>query len=42
MDPNLDSTNSYFNRGAYSPVISNSNPKDGHTPSDNELSKGIN
>ncbi|EAN32018.2 FAT domain protein [Theileria parva strain Muguga] len=39
MDPNLDSTNSYFNRGAYSPVISNSNPKDGHTPSDNELSK---
>uniref|UniRef100_A0A3B0N676 FAT domain containing protein, putative n=1 Tax=Theileria annulata TaxID=5874 RepID=A0A3B0N676_THEAN len=39
MDPNLDSNNSYFNRGVYSPLISNSNPKDGHTPSDNELSK---
>ncbi|BAM41863.1 uncharacterized protein TOT_040000243 [Theileria orientalis strain Shintoku] len=39
MDSNLDPNNISSARGVYSPMSSNNNPKDGHTPSDIELSK---
>ncbi|UKK02866.2 hypothetical protein MACK_002964 [Theileria orientalis] len=39
MDTNLDPNNISSSRGVYSPLSTNNNPKDGHTPSDIELSK---